>query len=875
MADIFISYSSEDVSRIRPLAEALEKQGWSVFWDRKIPPGKTWREVIGEALESARSVIVAWSKTSAKSRWVQEEADWGLKRNLLIPIFIENVEPPLGFGAIQAANLTDWIEDPNHAGFQLLIGALHGLLGPTRANVPERLTSEPSFEKRRIDAVAPSNSALGQSMDVFIQVRFPDSEYLSIKDWPFKSKPSSIEQASKLTNVKYSKNSQGNLNPAYLRVKIVAPEFKVEGEAEKKIEIVPKEFSDLISFQLTPQTLGEQRIMVKVSDENGISVGELPVETNVNDKKKPIVREASIVVLDLNVLVLVEPAERATKAEAEQEPEPRKRLVERVRNSSFAIKGSEKEESHTPPSRQPVPAKAKPPETEPDTATTTEPGPPEPHRGAKLLKLSALAGVIVLIIVLIWWIIPRKGKIFIKVVPENATIQILDVNQPFRQGMELKPGKYQVQVSLQDYEKQDRWIELNANEEKRINFELKKIVPKIGRLFVETNPGNAAVRILDNQEKFNQGMGLKSGRYNLEASLDGYETQQQVVDIEPGEEKRINFRLAKLTPRVGRLFIETTPVDAKVSVLNIKSKFTQGIELEAGSYQVEVAAEGYETQRRLIDLEAGSKKQYKFELVKRKVQEPIQLQKVIKNSIGMELFFIPAGSFTMGSRLSTKDLLGQFGGKAEWFEDEHPPHDVKISQSFYLQTTEVSQEQWKKVMGDNPSRFKECGDDCPVENVSWDDVQQFLKKLNQIEKTKAYRLPSEAEWEYACRAGTTTHHSFGDDSSKLGEYAWYADNSNNTTHRVATKKPNLWGLFDMHCNVAEWVEDDHHDSYKGAPADGRAWVDNPRGLDRGARGGGWGGDSRISRSANRGGFRPDFRSDRLGFRLTKSIPNTP
>ena len=208
--------------------------------------------------------------------------------------------------------------------------------------------------------------------------------------------------------------------------------------------------------------------------------------------------------------------------------------------------------------------------------------------------------------------------------------------------------------------------------------------------------------------------------------MDGYETQQQVVEIRPGEEKRINFELAKPPPKVGRLFIETTPVDAKVSVLNIKSKFTQGMGLEEGSYQVEVAAEGYETQRRLIDLEAGSKKIYKFELAKIKVPEPFQLHKVIKNSIGMEFVLIPAGSFTMGS--ST--------GK----ENERPLHNVKISQSFYLQTTEVTQGQWKKVMGNNPSHFKQCGDDCPVEQVSWEDAKRFIEKLNQLEKTES--LPS-------------------------------------------------------------------------------------------------------------------------------------
>ena len=233
----------------------------------------------------------------------------------------------------------------------------------------------------------------------------------------------------------------------------------------------------------------------------------------------------------------------------------------------------------------------------------------------------------------------------------------------------------------------------------------------------------------------------------------------------------------------------------------------------------------------------------------------------IANSIGMEFILIPAGSFTMGS--ST--------GKTRYAS----AHEVKISQPFYLQTTEVSQGQWKKVMGENPSLFKECGDDCPVENVSWDDVQRFIEKLNQLEKTKAYRLPSEAEWEYACRAGTTTEYSFGDDSRILGEYAWYLDNSNKTTHQVATRKPNPWGLYDMHGNVNEAVEDDWHDSYEGAPADGRAWVDRPRGSERVGRGGSWDSDAQECRAVERGFLRLGDRCRWVGFRLAMSIRNTP
>jgi formylglycine-generating enzyme required for sulfatase activity len=134
------------------------------------------------------------------------------------------------------------------------------------------------------------------------------------------------------------------------------------------------------------------------------------------------------------------------------------------------------------------------------------------------------------------------------------------------------------------------------------------------------------------------------------------------------------------------------------------------------------------------------------------------LQREITNSIGMEFILISAGSFTMGSNTSC--------------DYERPPHKVEISQPFYLQTTEITQGQWKRVMGDNPSHFKNCGDDCPVEPVSWGHVQNFIKKLNQIEKTTEYRLPSEAEWEYACRAGSDDEFSFGDDTARLKEFGW-------------------------------------------------------------------------------------------------------
>jgi formylglycine-generating enzyme required for sulfatase activity len=231
-------------------------------------------------------------------------------------------------------------------------------------------------------------------------------------------------------------------------------------------------------------------------------------------------------------------------------------------------------------------------------------------------------------------------------------------------------------------------------------------------------------------------------------------------------------------------------------------------------------------------------------------EEPERLAKQV-NSIGMKFTKIPAGEFNMGSEES---------------DNEKPVHKVKISNSFYLGTYPVTQREWKAVMGDDPSNF--TGDDLPVEQVSWDDVQEFIKKLNEKEGTDKYRLPSEAEWEYACRAGTTTKYSFGDSESELGDYAWYDGNSDGKKHPVGQKKPNSWGLYDMHGNVWEWVQDGWHSNYGDAPDDGSAW-EGRNGAYRVFRGGGWNDYARRCRSAARFHGDPRFRFGILGFRLLR------
>jgi formylglycine-generating enzyme required for sulfatase activity len=227
----------------------------------------------------------------------------------------------------------------------------------------------------------------------------------------------------------------------------------------------------------------------------------------------------------------------------------------------------------------------------------------------------------------------------------------------------------------------------------------------------------------------------------------------------------------------------------------------------------------------------------------------------LADGITLEMVSLPAGQFLMGSSES---------------DSEKPPHQVKVN-SFAIGKYPITEAQYQAVMGTN-TYYSKNNPQNPVENVSWNDAQAFCQKLSQI-TGKTYRLPTEAEWEYACRAGTTTRYYFGDDDNQLGNYAWYSGNSNRTTHPVGQKKPNAWGIYDMSGNVYEWCEDDWHDSYAGAPDDGTAWLDNDNRSQsvKCLRGGSWGSLPNLCRSANRIRGVPD-RLLNYGFRVACVSP---
>jgi formylglycine-generating enzyme required for sulfatase activity len=230
------------------------------------------------------------------------------------------------------------------------------------------------------------------------------------------------------------------------------------------------------------------------------------------------------------------------------------------------------------------------------------------------------------------------------------------------------------------------------------------------------------------------------------------------------------------------------------------------------------------------------------------------------NSINMEFVRVPAGTFLMGAQ-----DLEQGSSK------EKPRHTVHISQAFYLAKYEVTQEQWMTVMGSiNPSNF--LSPDRPVDEVSWNDVQDFLQRLNAIEKSHGYRLPTEAEWEYAARAGSETSYCYGDDpdGAELGRYAWFERNSGKQTHPVGMLSPNAWGLYDMHGNVTEWVQDRYDKHYYSNSPD-----KDPQGPENGrkrvVRGGSWINQAYSCRSAARGYYSADYTDSDFGFRVVRAI----
>ncbi len=365
---------------------------------------------------------------------------------------------------------------------------------------------------------------------------------------------------------------------------------------------------------------------------------------------------------------------------------------------------------------------------------------------------------------------------------------------------------------------------------------------------------------------------VSTGEHLVRVEKDGYEAYIKRMNFEKGRSMSMFVVLNPKSSPKSRLYIDTQPGSAKVRILNIGPGFYQGMDLEAGRYHVEVSATGFKTKTLWVNLSAGEDKNLDIRLSP--VSDSESAGK-FTNSLGMEFVYIKPGTFMMGSPSSEPGR-----------DSDERQHQVTLTKGFYMQTAEVTIDQWRRFVSATGYRSEaetqgwawiwtgkkwEKGkgyywdktgfsqnDNQHVTCVSWNDVQKYIRWLNRKEG-KIYKLPTEAEWEYAARAGSTTAFTNGGISetgcgydSNLDAMGWYCGNSDKRTHRVAGKKPNRWGLYDMHGNVWEWCQDWYGKNY---PSDS---VIDPTGPSSGSlrvgRGGSWSNFARRCRSAVRGNF---------------------
>ena len=266
--------------------------------------------------------------------------------------------------------------------------------------------------------------------------------------------------------------------------------------------------------------------------------------------------------------------------------------------------------------------------------------------------------------------------------------------------------------------------------------------------------------------------------------------------------------------------MELDPLDARVTLPEANIQYRRGVRLTEGPHLVVVERDGFRDVTRIINVSGDTRLRIALEKMGPRTGETRVFD-------GIEFLWVPPGEFRMGSTSRHAD------------SDEKPVTRVRITRGFWLGKYEVTQGQWQAVMGSNPSRFKNCGRDCPVEKVSWNDVQEFIGKLNGRSGGRPYRLPTEAEWEYAARAGTTSDTYAGDitkprgNDPVLNRIGWYDGSTGNWTHPVGRKAPNGFGLHDMLGNVWEWVGD----PVRGLPGrDGDGSFRSPYRLDPGHSG---------------------------------------
>ena len=360
---------------------------------------------------------------------------------------------------------------------------------------------------------------------------------------------------------------------------------------------------------------------------------------------------------------------------------------------------------------------------------------------------------------------------------------------------------------------------------------------------------------------------LKEGMHLLEVRKNGYRSQQKTIQL--AQQQKLDVAFDALSAIQGNLSVNFKPFGSDVYVDGVKvgqsPRVFNGVLV--GNHNVEIRKSGYTTSRQTVTISEGQTASISGSLTSSTSSSNANtlsssgsslsgnaLTIPVKNGINIEMVKVEAGSFDMGA---TPEMKKPY----DW---EKPVHRVTLTNNYYIGKYEVTQALWKIVMGSNPSNFK--GDNLPVENVSWNNCQKFISKLNKL-TGKSFRLPSEAEWEYAARGGNKSRGYLYSGSNAIGDVAWYEGNSSFMTHAVGTKQPNELGIYDMTGNVWEWCQD-WYDSYSSSPQT------NPTGAVSGSyrvdRGGSWNCLARSCRASCRDRCTPDYRNNSCGLRLVLS-----
>ena len=421
----------------------------------------------------------------------------------------------------------------------------------------------------------------------------------------------------------------------------------------------------------------------------------------------------------------------------------------------------------------------------------------------------------------------------------------------------LFPGSYTVRLVKGGYDPEERTIQVTENGANSVTFQLTKATSTIT---VVTEPSDAEVFLnnaLETARTFEKG----PGTYRIEVKKSGYDSDTRMITVEKGKDQTVNVTLTRQT---GRLAFTVQPIDAQVTLTNGDNwqggKVTT---LPVGEYTIEATCSGYDKKTTRITIEKDKMTTLDLVLEKRTTTQAASST----GTSGIEMVFVEGGTYQMGSN----DGDG----------DEKPVHSVTVS-SFYIGKYEVTQKQWKDVMGKNPSNWK--GDNLPVENVSWYDVVEFCNKLSEREgltpcytgsgdnircnfKANGYRLPTEAEWEYAARGGKKSKGYKYSGSNTLGDVGWFKDNSGKKTHDVGGKRANELGIYDMSGNVWEWCWDQYGSYSSGEQT-------NPTGPATGSsrviRGGYWYNSAYYCEVAFRSYSAPSVSNYYIGFRLCRT-----